>query len=39
MNDSFSFRSKRLLSIVVIFLLGDVYKIDGKEEENLENGC
>lgn len=39
MNDSFLIRGKRLLSIVVIFLLGDVYKIDGKEEEDLENGC
>ncbi len=39
MNDSFLIRGKRLLSIVVIFLLGDVYKIDDKEEENLENGC
>lgn len=39
MNDSFLVRGKRLLSIVVIFSLGDVYKIDGKEEENLENGC
>lgn len=39
MNDSFLIRGKRLLSIVVIFLLSDVYKIDGKEDENLENGC
>ncbi|CAH1571538.1 hypothetical protein THF1C08_180021 [Vibrio jasicida] len=39
MNGSFLITSKRLPSIVLIFLLGDVYKIYGKKEGNLENGC